>query len=298
MDKLLQVIEDLRKRIKDHRDLLSKSEALTRYVLIDPLLRALGWDTENPDRVRPEFSTSEGTPDYALILGGEPLIMVEAKALGADLSKAQDKGFQYCWKNKVRFFAVSDGDKWRVSDVQHMGGQELLTATLSAENPGDTARRLLALWYPAMPELKPPPPSVVVPPPPPPPAGNSLSDLRRDVKYGQKPPEILVLPDGARCSINKWKNLLVEVARSVLPDLVAAQKVPIKLTKNYLVSRTSSGLGSTVDLGGGYWLETSVSALDAVGYACRLVELAGKSPEDFRVEWAGGATGAGTARQG
>ena len=29
-------------------DRLHKSESLTRYVLIDPLLRELGWDTEKP----------------------------------------------------------------------------------------------------------------------------------------------------------------------------------------------------------------------------------------------------------
>ena len=34
---------------------LRQSEMQTRYALIDPLLRELGWDTENPALVRPEY---------------------------------------------------------------------------------------------------------------------------------------------------------------------------------------------------------------------------------------------------
>ncbi|MCS7312640.1 MAG: hypothetical protein NZ742_06975 [Acidobacteria bacterium] len=35
----------------------------THYVLVDPVLQALGWDTEDPDQVIPEFQTEVGCPD-------------------------------------------------------------------------------------------------------------------------------------------------------------------------------------------------------------------------------------------
>ena len=48
LEQLVQVIERLRERIQRHRALLTQNEALTRYVLVDPLLRALGV-TVDPD---------------------------------------------------------------------------------------------------------------------------------------------------------------------------------------------------------------------------------------------------------
>ena len=43
LEDLVATIEKLKGRIEKHRPLLVHSEALTRYVLIDPLLRELGW---------------------------------------------------------------------------------------------------------------------------------------------------------------------------------------------------------------------------------------------------------------
>jgi predicted type IV restriction endonuclease len=45
---LLEAIERVKDRAEKSHGELQKSEALTRYVLIDPILRALGWDTEDP----------------------------------------------------------------------------------------------------------------------------------------------------------------------------------------------------------------------------------------------------------
>ena len=53
LESLLELVETLRERIITHRAVLSQSEALTRYALIDPLLRELGWDTEDPTMVDP-----------------------------------------------------------------------------------------------------------------------------------------------------------------------------------------------------------------------------------------------------
>ncbi|MEM3014721.1 MAG: hypothetical protein QXS08_01825 [Nitrososphaerota archaeon] len=68
---ILDKIRALRERAVKYRDQLAKNEVLTRYALIDPFLRLLGWDTEDPEQIRPEFSTQAGRPDYALLHGGE-----------------------------------------------------------------------------------------------------------------------------------------------------------------------------------------------------------------------------------
>lgn len=51
LDELLELVDILRRRIGGNRDLLSENEIRTRYALIDPLLRALGWDVEDPGQV-------------------------------------------------------------------------------------------------------------------------------------------------------------------------------------------------------------------------------------------------------
>ena len=67
LESLLELVETLRERIESHRAILSQSEALTRYALIDPLLRELGWDTSDPAMVVPEYSSGTGSADYALL---------------------------------------------------------------------------------------------------------------------------------------------------------------------------------------------------------------------------------------
>ena len=54
MNELIELIQQLRERAQEHEDLLGVNESLVRYVLIDPLLRGLGWDTEDPHHMVPE----------------------------------------------------------------------------------------------------------------------------------------------------------------------------------------------------------------------------------------------------
>ena len=84
LESLLALVHKLRERIDTHGDKLRQSEALTRYALIDPLLRELGWDTTDPELVIPEYRSQRGSADYALLdnRDGAPAMMVEAKKLG------------------------------------------------------------------------------------------------------------------------------------------------------------------------------------------------------------------------
>ena len=60
------------------------NEATVRQQYINPLLRALGWDTTT-DQVLPEQRTLAGDADYALSLNGREQFFIEAKAPGRDL---------------------------------------------------------------------------------------------------------------------------------------------------------------------------------------------------------------------
>ena len=49
LDDLQGIIKKLQDMIEAYRDHLSRHETRTRQVLIDPLLRELGWDVSDPN---------------------------------------------------------------------------------------------------------------------------------------------------------------------------------------------------------------------------------------------------------
>lgn len=70
-------------RVKKYRN-LEWNEYKTRYYLIDPMLRALGWDLEDPAQVLVEDSMVNGDrPDYKFYSANveSPLMVVEAKSI-------------------------------------------------------------------------------------------------------------------------------------------------------------------------------------------------------------------------
>jgi len=148
---LLEAIERVRERIERHGSKLSQNEMLTRYALVDPILRALGWDTEDPEQVVPEFQTEVGRPDY--ILCHENLrIGVEAKRLGADektFEQAYLRALPLWQSREIRYYAITDGDRWILWDISKPRTQNpepIVDIRLSRDNLGDAARQLLALW--------------------------------------------------------------------------------------------------------------------------------------------------------
>ena len=60
-------------------------ETSTRYLIIDPILRSLGWDLSDPRDCIVEYRVSDRSQravDYALLDGnGDPVILIEAKRI-------------------------------------------------------------------------------------------------------------------------------------------------------------------------------------------------------------------------
>lgn len=300
LEELVQALSDVRARVEKFRVELQKSEALTRYALVDPILRALGWDTADPEHVRPEFPTETGSPDYALLLDGKPLVMVEAKALGKSLDAAKDKGFQYCWKNRVSYYVVTDGNTWEIHDLREMGGKTILRITVGDGSPGEVARSLLALWRPALPTVEVPPPSLIAPHPPPhrpsspPPDAFSLQEIEEMIKARQIPrkspslhspqkaPQKVILPDGSEKPTRTWRDLLLAVVAWSQPWLGSKLPLTWPKTGQLVVARDPSGMRAPKAVGP-YWVETHASALYIVKSAGLILEQVGKDPSAVRV---------------
>ena len=153
LENLLELIEILRNRIDEHGASLRQSEALTRYALIDPLLRELGWDTEDPSLVMPEYRLGPGFADYALIIDRKPSIVVEAKPLGASLKDAASQGITYCITDGIRYFSVTDGSHWEIYETHRpvpIHEKRIVSFNLKVDAPAKACLQALALWQPSV----------------------------------------------------------------------------------------------------------------------------------------------------
>ena len=66
MQNLVDALNTARDKIKKHGSECSRNEMMTRYALIDLLLKALGWDVSDPEHVVPEDAGPGGTTDYTM----------------------------------------------------------------------------------------------------------------------------------------------------------------------------------------------------------------------------------------
>ena len=80
---LRRTLEDIRARISRYRGSRKLNEQNTKATLIEPVLRALGWDLEDLEEVRREYKLKrrDRPVDCALLLVRTPRLLVEAKAL-------------------------------------------------------------------------------------------------------------------------------------------------------------------------------------------------------------------------
>ena len=148
---LVGMIETLRERIARHRPALSQSEALTRYALIDPLLRELGWDTADPDLVTPEYRVGNRAADYALLESGSVVVFLEAKRLEENLSNHRSQVVAYASEFGIRYPALTNGNDWEVYDnliLAPIDQRRILTVSLTGAPPAVNALQLLLLWRP------------------------------------------------------------------------------------------------------------------------------------------------------
>jgi hypothetical protein len=150
MDALLKAIRDAASRLTRAAAAVSMNEQSTRASLIDPVLRALGWDIGDPDDVQHEYRVkrADNPVDYALLVNGAPKLFVEAKALGRDLAdrKWSNQIMGYAAVAGVEWVALTNGDEWRIYRALaavDVDSKLLLTAKVSED--ADLAARVLRL---------------------------------------------------------------------------------------------------------------------------------------------------------
>ena len=222
---LVQVIETLRGRIKAHRQVLESNETRTRIALIDPLLRALGWDTEDPALVLPEYESS-GRADYALLGStGKPSAVIEAKKLGESLANHRKQMVTYANMSGIPYAGLTDGNHWefyKVFDPKPIEERRLLHVSIVDDAAYECSLRLLLLWRPNLASGQPLQTSAPVlvdsaerepPPIAPPPTEGWIALTELGDPTHTPPPSAIRFPDGQEAAVKSWKSLLEEISK-------------------------------------------------------------------------------------
>ncbi len=305
MDELIRLIGVLRERIETHGAALSQSEALTRSALIDPLLRGLGWNTEDPSHVVPEFhipSTGKKA-GYVLFTGTEnPDVIVEAKRLGMPHGDAAHQALNYCAADGFECFAVTDGRRWAVYETRRPGALEqkrIAEFDIGRDSTSAVCSAALSLWRQRFvdgvsthvepetvrtrtdpePEVRPVTRN-----------DNALSHWIRLSELDPPPystPRKLSLPKGPTVDARRWSELvprLVEWLSSQghLPD----ETLPICTSTGRPIVEKRGSDGKhllAAKKAGELWVDTNFSGKDHAENMRTIVQSAGLSPQEFSV---------------
>ena len=114
MNNLTGTLALILERTKRFRSLYEQNEMAVRDQLVNPILRAIGWNPENPDEVQPNVSTEEGVPDYSLIKNGKKLLFLEAKKLSVDVEQrdVMRQLARYSFAEGTKYGLLTNGVVW------------------------------------------------------------------------------------------------------------------------------------------------------------------------------------------
>ena len=114
---LCETLKLVKSSAASYRQQLQKNEAVTRAVLIDPILRSLGWEVANPATVEVERPISagelRGCLDYCLNTdNAEKPIVIEAKKLDERLEDYFPQIVRYACTLRIENLFLTDGLRW------------------------------------------------------------------------------------------------------------------------------------------------------------------------------------------
>ena len=291
-------VRELKERAAAHRDYIKGHETRTRSLLIDPLLRGLGWDTEDPDAVQLEYKLAAGFADYALMNGDTLAAVIEAKRLGTGLGGSVHlQVIQYIQDpacSQIDLVAFTNGDDWvfcRRSD-----NWKALRVKISGDQPFATAYDLVDCLSAR--RFQPPPPSkhtvlkesVVF-------QVTSQATPLPDADWKKKPARVR-FEDGSEQEVNSWPTLYLEVSRHVVDKgLVKPDDYPVVLARSKQIKKCAMNtspvhphgrrFGSAREVREGIWLEVELPGSKARrDYSVSMLERFGLNPASVQIEYA------------
>ena len=115
---LIDSIRQIAKVYTERKDMIQTEEA-TKNALIMPLIGALGYNVFDPSEVVPEFTADVGSKrgekvDYAIIKGGTPIMLIEAKWSGDTLDVSKEgQLLRYFNTTPAKIGILTNGHEYR-----------------------------------------------------------------------------------------------------------------------------------------------------------------------------------------
>lgn len=118
-EKLEKAIEIARERLSTHSEYLNGHETRTRVLVVDELLRGLGWEVTNPEQVLLEHNVNGNFIDYVLVRkGGANIAIVESKSIGQALKKEYRRSASgYAVELGTRYAVLTNGARWEAWEL-------------------------------------------------------------------------------------------------------------------------------------------------------------------------------------
>ncbi len=310
LDPLIEAIETVKKQIDRYRPDLEKNEKQTCDALINPILKALGWDLANPELVKSEFKFGAQGVDYALCGPGDKgklFAVIEAKKLDEPLEKHRMQALNYADLANVGYAGLTNGNRWELYTFFEQGplfeqgpikGRRRIyisrvEISIVEDPPHECALELLALWRPNLASGNPSGGSGQrVPPPPPDVNWVPLSECRP--KIGDPPPSEIRLPDKSEHSIKYWINVLMDTAEWLCEkDLLTDGNVPVPAGPVKYIVNTSNfdkngkGMKSWGAINNGrYYVDKDLRCVQICNNARKLLEHCGQDPSEVYLKFA------------
>ena len=81
-----------------------------------PLLRQVGWDTDNVSEIYPQYGLADGSKvDYDLQIDGESRVLIEVKRWAHELNDGHEEQLaDYCRLAKPKLAVLTSGRNWRL----------------------------------------------------------------------------------------------------------------------------------------------------------------------------------------
>ena len=279
MQELLKTLGVVRERIEGYALELTKNEALVRYALVDPLLRELDWDLSNPAEVIPEErDESSKRTDYSMCRNS---MIVETKRLDTNLDKHIDKLVEYVTQRKVRYGVLTDGQRWKMYDVQDSFKTPTMDVDIT-DLDGIVLPKLMKLHKSAV-----------------------LSRIPEDTPSDQEPKDWVLLPEitystganpptkiewsGKNIPIISWVDVLASVAKWLInAKYINKTNCPITSgPKNSIINTTPVHQNGRKFVSSkeiqGFYVEKNVQPKVVIRHAIRLIKIADLEPTDFKV---------------
>lgn len=111
---LSEIIKTMKNKMDSFRPYYEANESAVRDQIINPILKALGWNTDDPEDVRTELSCYEGFSDYCLFKDKKKIFCVEAKNLSINVENRKEiqQLAKYCFNDGMEYGIITNGAVW------------------------------------------------------------------------------------------------------------------------------------------------------------------------------------------